>query len=330
MNTKPSRAKDFFEQIKAGGVPFLKSLIGAVPPTFENDWLDFKGAEVITDDEMKRLWSKAMSGFANTGGGVIVWGIDARRDPATEIDCAGDESLVSKPAAFESRLRQLHPQSCDLPVVNVDFWHGVVDAATDAGVVVCFVPESNFKPHRAEAAGKQYYIRAGDSFHVPSISLLRTLFYPEYHAHLWPELTATWDDGGHIRVEGFIHNAGVATAKNVIVHVEVSVLRGDLWQCQPSLNWQYVGGPHPEHHTGYALMSPLQPIHPEAASGCFRFFAPWHKLKEGVVPITFTISMYSDNNQPLCSRITFTSEDIENKKSVKGRSELLDIQIRPQ
>lgn len=43
MNGKPSRALDFFEQVKTDGLPFLKTLINSDPRTFETDWLDFKG-----------------------------------------------------------------------------------------------------------------------------------------------------------------------------------------------------------------------------------------------------------------------------------------------
>lgn len=34
---------------------------------------------------MKKIWSKAISGYANSCDGIIVWGIDARKDEYTSI-----------------------------------------------------------------------------------------------------------------------------------------------------------------------------------------------------------------------------------------------------
>ena len=68
MNGKPSRALDFFQQVKTEGLPFLKTLINSHPPTFETDWLDFKGGERLDDRSVKKIWSEALSGFANTEG----------------------------------------------------------------------------------------------------------------------------------------------------------------------------------------------------------------------------------------------------------------------
>ena len=151
---------------------------------------------MLDDRSVKKIWSEALSGFANTEGGVLVWGIDARKDSDTGVDRASDLSLVKNPEGFVSRLKELHSQSTDPPISGVDFWFAEDDTSPGFGFVACYVPESKFKPHRAEAAERNYYIRAGDSFHVASVSLLRNLFFPEYHSHLWPELTASSGNEG--------------------------------------------------------------------------------------------------------------------------------------
>ena len=113
MNEKPSHALEFFKKVNVGGITFLKGLIGSDPPSFETDWLDFKGAEQLKDKDVKKIWSEALAGFANTEGGVLVWGIDARPDPITKIDCASGLSLVKKPATFVSRLKELIVRTYD-------------------------------------------------------------------------------------------------------------------------------------------------------------------------------------------------------------------------
>src|SRR5690242_17836520 len=64
MATRPSLALDLFEQIKThhghvDAVSFLRAMINSTPPTFETEFLDFKGAQgigskSIPDDDVKK------------------------------------------------------------------------------------------------------------------------------------------------------------------------------------------------------------------------------------------------------------------------------------
>jgi len=323
MNEKPSHALEFFNKIKNGGVPFLKGLINSDPPSFETDWLDFKGAEKLKPQDMKKIWSEALSGFANTEGGVIVWGIDARPDPDTHIDCASGLSLVQNPATFVSRLKELHSQSTDPPIPGVDFWFAIDDTAPDCGFVVSCVPESEFKPHRAEVAGRNYYIRAGDSFHVPSVSLLRNLFFPEYHSHLWPELKARHNNDT-VFIDGYLYNSGIATAKNVVLFVGHSA--DSNWKLETLSRWEFVGPPHPNHRSGSGMACFL-PIHPGTALPAFRLSRPI-KTREfsQITTVDFEIFMYCENNHPLVSKITFTLNDLEDQVTKPGKSGIAEIE----
>jgi predicted HTH transcriptional regulator len=126
---RPSQAKNFFEQIFASPEPgkFLRSLIASSSPTFETEWLDFKGAERILNSDLKKTWSEALSGFANTQGGVLIFGIDARPNSETKIDAACGESLVPDVSACVSRLQQLHAQATEPPVLKVEIRHVAAD-----------------------------------------------------------------------------------------------------------------------------------------------------------------------------------------------------------
>ena len=65
---------------------FLRKMVRSNPPTSEEEWLDFKSGlhgppaklEPLGDDKIKEIWSTALAGFANTGGGVLIWGIEVR------------------------------------------------------------------------------------------------------------------------------------------------------------------------------------------------------------------------------------------------------------
>ena len=71
---RPSIAKEFFLKITGDTDPVaaIKRLVGATPPVFETEWLDFKGAAKITPQIVQEKWSIALAGFANTQGGVLI------------------------------------------------------------------------------------------------------------------------------------------------------------------------------------------------------------------------------------------------------------------
>jgi hypothetical protein len=190
-----SSAEALFSQIMYRGaadrVAFIKAMTQPAPPTYEEEWLDFKSGfdgpllnpKPLSDRFIKETWSTALSGFANTGGGLLIWGIDARKtplasDPGKMVDAAGDLRLVQHPDSLKSQLMTLHHAATDPPVVGVRV-EPIGDPA-GGGFVVCFIPESRNKPHRAEFfTHKPYYMRAGDDFVVMPTVVLRSMFFPQ-------------------------------------------------------------------------------------------------------------------------------------------------------
>ena len=64
---------------------FIRDLCSLKPPTFEDDWLDFKNHPGTGNEEkVKEMWGEALSGMANNQGGVIIWGVDARKTKTAE------------------------------------------------------------------------------------------------------------------------------------------------------------------------------------------------------------------------------------------------------
>ena len=99
-----SSARQFYNQAVAGGAASVEKLVA--DRTHETEWLDFKRGDDIGDGQVKSLWSKAICGFGNNQGGCIVWGVDARRDPSTDVDAANELKPVADPAALRSRSAQ--------------------------------------------------------------------------------------------------------------------------------------------------------------------------------------------------------------------------------
>ena len=78
--------------------------------------------------------------------------------------------------ALRAKLKDRLPWLTDPPVQNVEMIEYAV--LGKAGFVLCYVPRSSFKPHRAETR-KRFYIRITDDFKEPSVTWLRRMFTPE-------------------------------------------------------------------------------------------------------------------------------------------------------
>ena len=82
---EPSIPKRLFNQFTApddtAAIQHLESLVGGGGKTFENQFLEFKRGRV---QKVGDPWSRELSAFANTGGGVVVWGIGTNKENGVE------------------------------------------------------------------------------------------------------------------------------------------------------------------------------------------------------------------------------------------------------
>lgn len=116
------------------------------------------------DNEDKRILSKSLSGFANSAGGILIWGIRARKG-ADNVDCAQELKPIQDIERFHAEALSLSSQLVMPRLDGVRL--GLIKSGTDkgAGYLVLEVLRSERRPHRGEASGdKQYWKRIGESF----------------------------------------------------------------------------------------------------------------------------------------------------------------------
>ena len=157
------RCQEIYDRIIANGRVAIKEFIA--DRKAEDLFLDFKRSSddgtgrSLSNNDRKNL-AKAISGFGNSEGGVVVWGVDCSPDQ-NGADVAHTEVYINNPARFASLLQGV-VSGCTVPPHNGVENH-VIDINDEKGFVITLIPKSNSAPHQM-LPNKQYYIRAGSDF----------------------------------------------------------------------------------------------------------------------------------------------------------------------
>ena len=171
------RAAILLKKIRRGKETILQEFV--VQRQEETQWLDFKANPTKEDktgnherittfdgrltDRGKRLLSKALSGYANTDSGLIVWGVDCRREDG--IDGARELVPFDNLKSVASAFRLISDQLVDPVVTGVKHVDVPVASGENRGYVVTYVPYDDRQLHMATAAKQcTYYKRAGNKF----------------------------------------------------------------------------------------------------------------------------------------------------------------------
>jgi hypothetical protein len=170
------RAEELFARIKEGGAAEIHAMIKA--QVVEELFLDYKQSSTrlpgakLSDDDRKNL-AKAIAGFGNSEGGVVVWGVDCRHTDD------GDVPTKAVPISAPLALKTLFDGAIGgltLPahsgVENV----AVLNSPGADGFVVTHVPRGLNVPYQTLYPKQEYYIRAGSGFQPTPHSVLAGMF----------------------------------------------------------------------------------------------------------------------------------------------------------
>ncbi|MCS3480262.1 hypothetical protein M2212_007108 [Bradyrhizobium elkanii] len=179
----------------------------------ENLHLDFKTVanSELTNKDDKRNLASAISGFANSDGGLIIWGVDARKN-ADGVDCATSIIELSNPLLMVSRLNALTGEATS-PIADGVRHKAIINPATrSSGVVATLVPENDSAPYMAKLGEHRYFKRSGDSFYRMEHFDLEDMFGRRRKAKL--RVRSDYASDGDIeKISLVIENVGRAVAR---------------------------------------------------------------------------------------------------------------------
>jgi hypothetical protein len=281
MSSVQAQSELLFEKYSnTNAVSLLQSLPNLPEKTFENDWLDFKSGKT-KDQDLKKIWSKIIGAFANSEGGVIVWGVIAKKDSVTGVDAVSDLELVPDVFALKSRLMELRHEAGDPPVSNIEIKELLIPDSSTEGFVVCHIPESSNKPHRSEFSDRRFYLRMGDSSRECNVSILRQLFYPKRNIRIKARIQVVrMPNGLNMRITPGPHNINhIRAAFEIGIHNigETSVEDVQFWvKCQSYKLFKYQWNNYSKEYDVEFLpevFSFRSTIHPTVSQSIYVIFA---------------------------------------------------------
>lgn len=168
-----SNARKIYEQIV--NLDYVQQYVIGKRP--EDTWLDCKRKNHpengSLDEKDKSNFAKALSGFANTSGGVLIFGLDARQN-SEGIDIVQDFYPISNLNLFESELREFESRIVERAIPGLEYKKILIDENKDNGIIVIYIPEGPNPPYRSLVDNK-FYVRTGDSFGSIEVSQIEGL-----------------------------------------------------------------------------------------------------------------------------------------------------------
>ena len=175
--------------------------------------LEFKALKnSFLDRDDRKIFARCISGFANSSGGIIVWGVDARAQDG--VDCACERKEIEQLEQFVSKLNEFTGQAVS-PVAD-GIRHKAIETKGGRGFAATIVPESDSGPHMAKLGEDRYYKRSGTSFLKMEHFDLEDMFGRRPRPKLVPKVVhipARAEANGQEQLEFSIDNIGRAVAK---------------------------------------------------------------------------------------------------------------------
>ncbi|KKS30787.1 MAG: hypothetical protein UU93_C0031G0002 [Candidatus Amesbacteria bacterium GW2011_GWA2_42_12] len=186
---KVSPYKSELENLKSNGEQAIDLLVDSRYQ--ENFYLDFKnistqeGSTSLSEEDRKNF-AKAISGFSNTSGGLIIWGITDNRD----------NSFSKNPIDYSDTFVSLLNDSVSklsLPIMS-EISSFIIKDNSGKGYIITEIPKYYFSPVQVNPSLKikeipgRYYIRSGSDFVTANHDIISSL----YSRHEQSEMVCQW------------------------------------------------------------------------------------------------------------------------------------------
>lgn len=214
-------ARSFFDSLDSWSS--LEDLVQNGEP--EGQYLEVKAVgEPRLQQGQRGHLSQALSGFANSAGGVLLWGASTTRHAHTGLDVVTQLEPFGNSRSFQKQVDVAIP-TLAYPVVEGSESKTIhPTAGATKGIVITYIPRSQGDPIEALAGAKGFWLRSGAEFVEMPYETLRRLFAATTSPDLTPvfdQRVITKDANGLWTIPIVIRNNSSAVAERYQVSVGI-------------------------------------------------------------------------------------------------------------
>jgi len=180
-------------------------------------------SEPLLSRDLRNQLAIAASGFSNTEGGVIIWGMSTTRHAHTGLDILTQIESIGKCRRLEQQIKQRLPTLTTPPILNAQSNVLKKRQHDTKGVIVTYIPKSHGDPVQV-AQNHIFYFRSGDEFIPAPFEMIKRLFAaidsPDLTLNLDNKLVRKNEDGSW-KLPIVIRNRSSAVAEQTKLSVKI-------------------------------------------------------------------------------------------------------------
>jgi len=168
--------------------------------------------------------AKAISGFSNTAGGIVIWGVSITKHEHSGLDVLTQIEPVANCHQFMRSLQRIIPTLSTPPILSAKCKCILRRKSDTRGVVVTHFPYQEGSPVQS-SLDNLFYWRSGDDFHPAPYEMIRRLFLsadsPDLRTQIDADLAKKEPDGTWV-IPLVIANNSQAIAEHTNISVEIT------------------------------------------------------------------------------------------------------------
>jgi hypothetical protein len=173
--------------------------------------------------DLKVTLAKAISGFSNTSGGVLVWGASTTKHQHGALDVVSQLEPIAHCANFMRQVNRAAITASSPRAADLESRAILEKEGGSRGLVLTYIPQTKGDPVRSNE-DDQFYVRSGDEFTIAPYELVKRLFAatdsPDLSLVFGKDLVKTEADGTW-KIPLLITNRSSAVARDMKISVTV-------------------------------------------------------------------------------------------------------------